>query len=340
MKKIALLLSFAVSAFAANAQFVLTGSSYTQNFDGIGSGLPTGWATYSGSTSTSLGAISSFSSAVAYPSMLIPDTACANSVRGGGFKNYPSADVCHEGDDFCVAPPTYTNRALGVRQVSPTNATHPNLDSGAAFVFEIANTTNLSAFNLTFKLQSLDSSSPRQTTWMVDYAIGTPTLFTPATTTTGFWKTGNHTFSDTTCTVNFGTALDSSSQPIYIRIVTLDFSSGSGNRPSTAIDDYTLSWTGTPDVGVTNVSATPLVALGVIGQATSDKVELAYSVTAAGVYALNIYDLTGRILHTETINAQTGNQSISVSGLHLVPGMYIAKMNNGNSSAVARIAVQ
>ena len=341
MKRIALLLSLAVSGFTANAQLTLGSSPYTQNFDGIGSGLPTGWATYSGSTSTSLGAISAFSSAVAGPSMIPTDTTCINTVHSGGFKNYPSADVCSSADDWCATtPPTYSNRALGVRQVSPTNATHPNLDSGAAFVLQLANTLNDSAFSLSFNLQSLDSSSPRETTWQVDYSIGTPTNFIPVTTTTGTFKTGANTFANHACTANFGNALNNLNQPVYIRIVTLLYSAGSGNRASSAIDDYSLTWVPTSTAGIKNVSAQPATSLGVVGQATADNVTLAYYVENAGTYALSIYDLTGRVIHTETLNAQTGNQSISVNGLHLMPGMYIAKMNNSNSSATARIAVQ
>lgn len=346
MKKIALLLSLAVTGFTANAQFTLTGSSYTQNFDGIGSGLPTGWNVYSASSSTSIGSLSSLNTASCYPSYLHSDSICIAEVVVGGFKNFPSADVSSPGDDYCNAtPPVYTNRAVGVRQVSPTNASHPNLDSGAAFVFEVANTTGLTAFTLKFQLQSFDTSSPRITEWMVDYGFGTagggiPTLFTPATTTTGTWTTGGHTFSNNSCTVNFGSALDNSSVPVYIRVVTLNYSSGSGNRASTGIDDYLLSWT-VGGTGVQTVPTQPITSLAVVGQSTSDNVILAYSVEEEGAYTLSIYDLSGRTIHTEIVSAQaTGKQSIAVNGLHLTSGMYIAKMSNSNSSSVARIAVQ
>jgi len=340
MKKVALLLSLAVSAFAANAQVTLTGTSYTQNFDGIGTSLPTGWTVQSGSSATSLGAAATWYTSTEFPSFLGSDTTCNSFVLSGGFKNFPSADVSSPGDDYCATPPpSYTNRAIGVRQVSPTNATHPNLDSGAAFVLEVANTTGFTNFKLNYQLQSLDTSSPRVTKWKVDYSIGTPTNFIPVTTTTGIFTTGGNTFSNNHDSVSFGSALDNISQPIWIRIVTLDYSSGSGNRASTAVDDYKLSWTSSTSA-VQNVSAQSATSLTVLGAATSDKVTMAYSVEEAGQYTLSFYDLTGRAIHTENIDAQTGSQTITLSGLHLVPGMFIAKMYNSNSSSVAKISVQ
>ena len=340
MKKIALLFAFGVSAIVSNGQLTLTGSSYTQNFDAIGGGLPTGWNVYSGAGASFLGTISTCNtSTTEYPSVLRPDSSCIAGVVVGGFKNFPSANVCHENDDFCATvPPAYTDRALGVRQVSPTNSTHPNLDSGAAFVLQLANTTGMHNFHLSFKLQSLDTSSPRTTTWLVDYRIGSSGSFIVPTTTTGTWTTGGHSFSNNTCTVNFGTALDNISSNVYIRVVTLVYSSGSGNRASSAIDDYSLTYTNT--TGINNLSSQPYFSFNVLGNATSDKVDFSFNVEESGVYNLCIYDMTGRILHSEIVNAQSGGQQISTNGLHLPTGLYFAKMSSANNSAVARINVQ
>ncbi len=345
MKKTFLLFSLAIAAFTSNAQLTLpAGTTYTQNFDGIGSGAPAGWSVYSGASATSLGNIETFPTSTSYPpSVLRPDTAsCIGAVNVGGFKNFASADVCHPGDDWCAAvPPSYTNRALGVRQVAPTNASHPNLDSGAAYVLQLANTTGDTAFSMTFKLQSLDSSSPRTTTWMVDYAIGSPTSFTPVPSSqiTGTMTTGGNLFSNNPITVNFGSALNNKASSVYIRIVTLVFSSGSGSRASTAIDDLNLTWHRIT-AGVTNISAPSALSLTTIGAATSDKITMQYNAELEGNYTLSLYDITGRVSYTRIVNAQPGDQQLSLDGLHLAPGMYFAKMNNGNSSSVARVMVQ
>ena len=55
---------------------------------------------------------------------------------------------------------------------------------------------------------------------------------------------------------NFGTALDNASGPVTIRISTLAGSTGSGNRPSSAIDDFQLSWN-TPTATTPVLTVTP-----------------------------------------------------------------------------------
>ena len=121
-----------------------------------------------------------------------------------------------------------TNRALGVKQTSATG-----YDPGAAFVFEINNTSGKTNLALNFLLQSLDDGIGRTTTWQVDYAIGdNPTTFIPVTTSPSIITTGP-TFSSTPVTVNFGNALDNQSGKVWIRIVTLSATTGSGSRAST-----------------------------------------------------------------------------------------------------------
>src|SRR5436190_997061 len=95
MKKGILLLALSFLGLAAQAQVILTGTSYTQNFDGLGTGLPTGWTVYVDATNTSLGTQKTLTGTgvPAIPYQIIPDTSCAGLVLVGGFKNYPSATV-------------------------------------------------------------------------------------------------------------------------------------------------------------------------------------------------------------------------------------------------------
>src|SRR6266487_1156239 len=197
----------------------LTTSPYLQNFDGIGSGLPVGVTVKTGATASTLGTDAAFATA--------PDTWNHTT---GGFKNFASGN-----NDQGVTQSTATDRAIGVRQVTAT-------DPGAAFVFQVANTSGKINFALDFNLQSLDASSPRITTWRVDYGFGInpSTFIVPAIT--GILTTGGFTFTNNPIHVDFGSALDNQSGIITIRIATLTASSGSGNRASTGIDDFTLSW--------------------------------------------------------------------------------------------------
>jgi len=197
----------------------LATSPYVQNFNSIGTGLANGITVRTGATASVIGTEATFAT-----------TPATWNNTSGGFKNFASGN-----NDQGVSQSTATDRAVGVRQVSGT-------DPGAAFVFQIANTSGKINFTLDFNLQSLDASSPRITSWRIDYGLGiNPSSFI-VPTTTGILTTGGSTFSNNPIHVDFGNAFDNQSGPITVRIVTLSGSSGSGNRASTGIDDFTLTW--------------------------------------------------------------------------------------------------
>ena len=220
----------------AGAQITLTGTSYTENFDAIGSGLPTGWTVRTGATASALGSNATYASAT---------TPWATTT--GNFRNAASADGM-TGTENNATQNASTDRALAVRQTGTFG------DPNAAFVLEIDNTVGLTDFNLTFKLQSLDQTTPRTTTWRVDYGFGaTPTSFTAVTTTPATITTGGNAFTNQSVSVNFSNALNNQSGPVWIRVATIVASSGSGNRPTTGIDDFVLSWNA-PAVANTTVA--------------------------------------------------------------------------------------
>ena len=219
----------------AQAQVALTGTAYTQDFNGLGSAIPAGFSVYTAATATSLGTAAT-----------VAPAAVAWNNTTGAFKNFASATGL-TGTAAVADQTAATNRALGVRQTSAFG------DPGAAFVFQATNTTGKKNLTLTFQLQSLDKDITRSAIWRVDYATGAnPTTFT----TVGSGTTiGGSTFSNTTVTASFGTALDEQAGPVTIRIVTLVATSGAGSRPSSAIDDFRLTWESptatTPDLTVT-----------------------------------------------------------------------------------------
>lgn len=219
-----------------------TTSPFILNFDGIESGLPAGVNVYVAETpispnpnlTISLGKVGNYTS-----------TKALWNATGGGFKNYASATGLTSASDQ-TAQDGSTNRALGVRQVSNTNATNPGTDPGASFVFQLSNTVGKSNMTLDFLLQSLDPTSGRTTTWTVDYGLGdAPTSFT-ALSPTGTLATGNTTFSNNAISVALPSALNNQNQKVWIRIITLTAaptgSSSNTNRASTAVDDFKISW--------------------------------------------------------------------------------------------------
>ena len=231
--------ALALAALGAHAQATLGTSPYTENFDNLASGLPAGFSVYTAATATSLG-----TAPTAAQLVLTPGAATAWTSTSGGFKNYASATGLPNSTptaDQTTAP----NRALGVRQ---TGSFGDGANVGPAFVFELANTTGKTDFALRFQLQSLDSTirtasaTGRTTVWRVDYGLGaTPTAFTQVGSMNSVGSTGPF-FSNTTITASFGGALDNLAGPVWIRIVSLTGTTGGGSRPSSAIDDFSLSW--------------------------------------------------------------------------------------------------
>ena len=189
-------------AVTTQAQVTLTTSPYTENFDNLGTSAPAGFSVRRSATSTSLGVDTTINA-------LTPPW---RSTRAG-FKNFASATQVTDPGADSTTQAAATNRALGVRQTGSFG------DPGAAFEFQVANTSGKYDFKLSFKLQSLDTSSPRRTKWVVDYGFGaSPTTFTTVATNFDSLPTGAKIFSNTTVTVDFGTALNDQSGPVWIRV--------------------------------------------------------------------------------------------------------------------------
>ena len=210
--------------FAARSQILLTGTDYTQSFDSLGSGLPLGWSVYTGANATFLGNSSTFNTAPA-----------SWSATAGAFNNYASADNSgFTGSESSTIQAAAPDRALGIRQTGSFG------DPGASFVFELANSTGYSNFQMDLKLEML-SVQGRSSTWTIDYATAAvPSLFTVIGTYTDPGSYGTSTFS-----YNFGNAMDNSNSPVWIRISALTPSTGTGSRDSFAIDDFHLAYTST-----------------------------------------------------------------------------------------------
>src|ERR1044072_6464145 len=93
-----------VLALNAKGQVTLSGTSYTENFDNIASGLATGWTVRTGATATVPGA-----------TQALTTTASAWASTAGAFKNFASADGLTQTSD-ATAQGASTDRALGLRQ--------------------------------------------------------------------------------------------------------------------------------------------------------------------------------------------------------------------------------
>jgi len=364
MKKSVLFLSLFVAVASANAQMgiTLTGTSYTETFDGQNklfylsdpSSVP-GWHVYYNASSSSLGTYDDSGATSTYnyndgnpgadPTYgCYQDTSYHSALIrtfSHGFKNSASNDGMGSSlpiaDTNCWEQSALTNRCLAVRQSSAAG-----WDPGPAFCLHLNNTIGQNYFTASFNLQSLDAWCPRVTTWGIDYGFGlNPTVFTPvpASQITGTLTTGGLTFSDNAIHVNFETALDNMATDVWIRINALSASTGSGLRTTTGIDDFNMTWANFPEQ-VAGLNAAQNMELVALGNATPDNIVLKYNVAEAGNYTLAISDIAGRTIHSEFVNAVAGGQVATFNTLHLAPGMYIATLNNESTRAVARVSVQ
>jgi hypothetical protein len=277
MKKIYLTLITCCLLVFSQAQLTLSGSSYTQDFDGIAAGLPTGWSVFSGATATALGT----------PAALTT-TATAWNNTTGAFKNGASFDGSASGDN-ATTQSGRTDRSLTVRQTGSYG------DPGASFNLLLSNTTSKTDFDLAFKIQSLDIASARSTTWLVQYGTGlTPASFTTVASIPATLTIGAATFTGTTVAVDFGSSLDSIAGPVWIRIVTLTASSGTGSRPTTGIDDFSLAWT--------NVSSSTPTITSSVSSVTGLNYNLGSGPSTSQSFVLSGSNLTGNITGTAITN--------------------------------------
>jgi trimeric autotransporter adhesin len=307
MKKlyfVALAFSFSL---LATAQITLTGTSYTQNFDGIGTALPNGWSIRSGASVGSLGT----TNALLNPVPTATQNLWANF--NSGFKNYASTDGLSSTADSATQV-NYADRALGVRQTGTLG------DPGASFVMQLANTTGFNSFSMSFKLYSLDASSARVTAWVVDYGTGvSPSTFTTLTTVPASLTTGGATFKKDSVTVNFGSLINNLPDNVWIRISALVASTGSGNRPSSAIDDVQLNYA----VGATDnlppLATTLLPANGATNVAANAVPKITFNETV-------IKGVGNIIINNVTDNAQTNidvnSANVTILGSTVTIGGY------------------
>lgn len=319
MKKIALLLVCALTGWVAQAQLNLSGSSYTQDFNSLNNGLPVGWSVRLKATPSFLG-IDSSNGLIANSASAT--TGWANTL--GGFKNLASASsfATYAGTTVALQQAA-TDRALGVRQVAQTSTTFPS-DTGVAFVLQIANTVGFGNFDLSFRIQSLDSTTARSSAWVVDYGIGaSPSAFTPVATTPSSLITGGNTYSNTTVTASFGSALDNQAGPVWIRIVNLSGTSGSGSRPTTAIDDYSLTWTGISANYRPNIislfpanNSTNVATSGNLG-ITFDRSVLAGT---GNIYITNQNTQTTQTIAAKSASVALSGNAATISGVTLAMG--------------------
>jgi Immunoglobulin domain len=220
----------------------LTNDVYTQTFDGLllstnpwtlGT-LPGEWSCYLNVTPSSPGTIAPFTN----------NFDSWDYAFTGDFKNFAGVfdyigGTNFDGTESREVQTNAPNRCLGIRQTGSFG------DPGVSFVLKLTDTANLHNFALSADFLNLDPTSPRQTTWTVEYGwadafFGIPLNFFPIATYTNVPGTFNSYH--TNIALPDGTINNFNGQ-VWIRISALTTSENSGNRESFAIDNIGLTWT-------------------------------------------------------------------------------------------------
>ena len=268
MKKFYILIFFFIS-FHSFGQITLSGSSYTQDFNGTT--LPSGWTTRTGATASALGA-----------TLHTPATSGTWASTTGQFRFCASAKTPLTSASSSALQNGATDRCLAIRSTGSFG------DPGQAFVLELANTLGFTNFSMSFAAQLL-SPQGKTTIYRVDFGTGSsPSTFTQAGATFTDLGINSGLWGVQPVTINFGNALDNISSNVWIRIVSLNAASGSGNTCTFGIDDVNLNWTNVslPNCTFTSTSGAVLENAGTyqIGVTvnTAPSADLMLSVIDAG----------------------------------------------------------
>ncbi len=229
-----------VSSSSATAGITLSGSEYFQNFNGIGSGLPTGVS------------LSQVANSTAAP------WGISRNLRGSGttFSHVGWTDTASDfrnsasptASDSSVNP----DRLIAVRQGTSSGITTPS------FAFSFDNTIEKSDFKLDLDFWVLQKNN-RNTTWTIRWA--THSSITTFTTISTFTPTAAGKIE--LRNLAFGDAFSNSTEAKYIQIVATGLSSsGTDTRDVFGLDNFRLKFTPQAVPEPSSVFLVGLLAIG------------------------------------------------------------------------------
>ena len=218
------MLATAIAATSGFAQASMV-SSYSQDFNSIGTALPTGWAVWTSSTTNSNGT-----------SFTWDGTALANNASwtsGTTFRNLPGAS-----QSWSAGLSSGTDRALAWRAGSAATR-------DGSITFTLSNTSGYTFDSLSFQLFTPNSSGTAGT-FQLQYQIGSGT-FTQLASISYTNDTAQNPLTVTSITLSSGqlTVLNNQTDQVTLR---LDNTASSGTTWNTlAIDNFSFAATAVPE---------------------------------------------------------------------------------------------
>ncbi|HWA29022.1 MAG TPA: ExeM/NucH family extracellular endonuclease [Lacunisphaera sp.] len=312
-------LSLLLGSISALAQVPLGSGTYTQTFDSMAApspgpvaSLPPGWSVFTGATASSLG-----TSGVTTP---------AGALWSGTTGQWQNCAAASAGSSATTAQQNAaTDRALAIRQSGSFG------DPGAAAGFNFS-TNGQQVTAISFSAQML-SVQTRSTVWSLQYGLGaSPTTWV----TIGTYSDPGAFGSTLVSASGFGSALDN--QPnVWVRVVALASSTGSGSRDTFGIDNFTIATSaisaGTPptiDVPPGDQTVTEGTTVQFMVSASGDA-PLSYQWFKGASQLSDINNITG----SSTSTLQLANVTVSDGGGYSV----LVTNAAGNASASVNLTV-
>ncbi len=236
---LALLTSTAAACFAQTA----ISSSYTQDFNSLGTALPDGWNVWLSSTATSNG------TPFAWDPTPVANNATATA--GSYFRNLPGA-----GQTWSLGNVAGADRALGWRAGSASSR-------DGSITFTLQNTLDANFDSLSFQLFTPNNSGTNGY-FSLEYQLGTGTAFTPLNGVTYISDLAQNPLSVTTVAFTAETLspLNNNPGPVTLRLNNLGTTGTSWN--TVALDNFSYTTTSVPEPTVSALLAGGL-ALGITG---------------------------------------------------------------------------
>jgi PEP-CTERM motif len=210
---------------ASCGQVTLSGTSYSQDFNTVGSSLPPGWTVSTNATLSTLGTDAIFA---------IAATSWASPTAGTAFRNISSSDIAYNSS----AAVQLSAAARWFRDGAVTLA--------------LADTLNLTNFSLglaVFQSNDVAPSGGEVQTYQLEYRVGSSGDFTAIGSPFVTNFSGLSNFLSITYSIS-GSALDliaNQSGPVYVRLRGGLSTSASGNLDTIGLDNFSLSYTAIPE---------------------------------------------------------------------------------------------
>lgn len=150
----------------------------------------------------------------------------------------------------------------------------------------------------------------------------------------GFWLGGT-----SGCMLITGTPTEAQVGVYPLAITVVGYMGGLGLPIPYTIDYYSITVLPAASYGIDEPGVYGNIRLKAFPNPFSGKFNLEFYAQSAGNFECLIYDSRGRLLKSETITTDAGNQSYSVDGSDLEPGIYFCRLSHTreNLSAVIRL---